>query len=91
MTTAATPTATTTAPFRFFDARVVRTRALGPSMARITFGGSCLKDFISGGRDQRFKLFLPHPGQTAPVVPVEAGEGWFATWRAMDPETRNRG
>ncbi|MCQ8830843.1 siderophore-interacting protein [Streptomyces malaysiensis] len=89
MTTAATPTAaTTTAPFRFFDARVVRTRALGPSMARITFGGSCLKDFTSGGRDQRFKLFLPHPGQTAPVVPVEAGEGWFATWRAMDPAER---
>ncbi|MFS7874623.1 siderophore-interacting protein [Streptomyces asiaticus] len=89
MTTAAIKTAPTTAvPFRFFDARVVRTRSLGPSMARITFGGACLKDFTSGGRDQRFKLFLPHPGQTAPVVPVEAGDGWFTTWRAMDPAER---
>ncbi|MFD8516936.1 siderophore-interacting protein [Streptomyces antimycoticus] len=90
MTTAATTTAPAPAavPFRFFDARVVRTRPLGPSMARITFGGACLKDFTSGGRDQRFKLFLPHPGQSAPVVPVEAGEGWFATWRAMDPAER---
>jgi NADPH-dependent ferric siderophore reductase len=87
MTTAATTTATA-APFRFFDARVVRTCSLGPSMTRITFGGSCLKDFTAGGRDQRFKLFLPHPGQSAPVVPVEDGEGWFASWRAMDPGVR---
>ncbi|WP_432037567.1 siderophore-interacting protein [Streptomyces cucumeris] len=87
MTTAATTTPTAV-PFRFFDARVVRTRVLGPSMARITFGGACLKDFATGGRDQRFKLFLPHPGQPAPVVPTEHGEGWFAAWRAMDPAVR---
>ncbi|MET7903040.1 siderophore-interacting protein [Streptomyces sp. NPDC005336] len=87
MTTAATTTPTAV-PFRFFDAQVVRTRSLGPSMARITFGGARLKDFTTGGRDQRFKLFLPHPGQSAPVVPVEDGEGWFATWRAMDPDVR---
>ncbi|MET7934474.1 siderophore-interacting protein [Streptomyces sp. NPDC005322] len=87
MTTAATTTPTAV-PFRFFDAQVVRTRSLGPSMARITFGGACLKEFTAGGRDQRFKLFLPHPGQSAPVVPVEDGEGWFAGWRAMDPGVR---
>ncbi|WAP57838.1 siderophore-interacting protein [Streptomyces sp. S465] len=85
---APTTTPTTAVPYRFFDARVVRTRSLGPSMARITFGGGCLKDFVSGGRDQRIKLFLPHPGQTAPVVPVEAGESWFPVWRAMDPAVR---
>ena len=28
-----------TAPFRFFDLQVVRTRRLGPSMVRVTFGG----------------------------------------------------
>ncbi|MDP9612969.1 siderophore-interacting protein [Streptomyces demainii] len=90
MTTAtiAATTTPTAVPFRFFDVRVVRTRSLGPSIARITFGGGCLKDFVSGGRDQRFKLFLPHPGQTTPVVPVEDGEGWFAAWRAMDPAVR---
>ncbi|MFK4182788.1 siderophore-interacting protein [Streptomyces sparsogenes] len=75
-------------PFRFFAVRVVRTRALGPSMVRITFGGDGLKDFVSGGRDQRFKLFLPHPHQDAPLVPVEAGQEWFPVWRAMDPARR---
>ncbi|MFI0780367.1 siderophore-interacting protein [Streptomyces sp. NPDC021212] len=90
MTTAATTTrpASTAVPFRFFDAHVVRTRALGPSMSRITFSGTGLGNFTSGGRDQRFKLFLPHPGQPAPVVPVEDGDGWFATWRTMDPAVR---
>ncbi|NUS89940.1 MAG: siderophore-interacting protein [Streptomyces sp.] len=97
MTTAATPHTSTesveppspaSVPFRFFDVRVVRTQVLGPSMVRITFGGDTLKDFASGGRDQRFKLFLPHPHQDAPIVPVEAGEEWFPVWRAMDPAVR---
>ncbi|MGO4750894.1 siderophore-interacting protein, partial [Streptomyces sp. 2MCAF27] len=99
MTTAATPHTSTesveppspspaSVPFRFFDVRVVRTQVLGPSMVRITFGGDTLEDFASGGRDQRFKLFLPHPHQDAPIVPVEAGEEWFPVWRAMDPAVR---
>ncbi|MFH8366034.1 siderophore-interacting protein [Streptomyces sp. NPDC018031] len=89
MTTAATSTTAAAAvPFRFFDVHVVRTRLLGRSMVRITFGGAGLTDFASGGRDQRFKLFLPHPGQDAPVVPTEAGEDWFPQWRALDPATR---
>ncbi|MFD8866361.1 siderophore-interacting protein [Streptomyces sp. NPDC059590] len=90
MTTAATTTAPAPAavPFRFFDVTVVRTRVLGPSMVRITFGGDALKDLASGGRDQRFKLFLPHPHQDAPLVPVEAGLEWFPVWRAMDPAQR---
>ncbi|MCO5967616.1 siderophore-interacting protein [Actinoallomurus soli] len=79
---------TTAAPFRFFDSRVVRTRRLGPSMIRITFGGDSLAGFAAGGRDQRFKLFLPHPHQRSPVVPTDAGEDWFARWRAMDPAVR---
>jgi NADPH-dependent ferric siderophore reductase len=41
-----------------------------------------------GGRDQRVKLFFPHPHQDAPVLP-EGGDGdWFAQWRAMDPSVR---
>jgi NADPH-dependent ferric siderophore reductase len=75
-------------PFRFFDAAVVRTRRLGPSLVRITFGGEQLREFAGGGRDQSFSLFLPHPGQTEPLVPVERGDGWFAAWRAMDPSVR---
>jgi len=76
------------APFRFFDLHVVRTRRLCPSLLRVTLGGAALEGFASGGRDQRIKLFLPHPGQDAPVVPTEAGEAWFAEWRRMDPAVR---
>jgi NADPH-dependent ferric siderophore reductase len=76
------------APFQFFDLRVVRAERLGPTMARITFGGDRLGEFASGGRDQRIKLFFPHPHQDAPVVPAAAGDDWFPAWRAMDPEVR---
>ena len=83
MSTAAA--APTTVPFDFFDLHVVRTRRLSPALLRVTFGGERLGDFASGGRDQRFKLFLPRPGQEAPLVPAHAGENWFTEWRAMDP------
>jgi NADPH-dependent ferric siderophore reductase len=74
------------APFRFADLCVVRTERLGPTMVRVTLGGAELARLASGGRDQRVKLFLPHPGQDVPVVP--RGEDWYAEWRAMDPEVR---
>ncbi|MGW6918854.1 siderophore-interacting protein [Kitasatospora sp. NPDC054939] len=74
--------------FRFFAAHVVRTERLGPTMVRVTLGGEELRDFASGGRDQSFSLFLPHPGQDAPVLPLEAGENWFAAWRALDESVR---
>ncbi|MCU7823998.1 siderophore-interacting protein [Kitasatospora sp. DSM 101779] len=76
------------AQYGFFEAEVVRTRRLGPTMLRVTFGGAQLAGFASGGRDQSFSLFLPHPGQDAPVLPVEEGEGWFAAWRALDEGVR---
>jgi NADPH-dependent ferric siderophore reductase len=81
-------TAAVAARFRFFAACVKSTARLGPTIVRITFGGAELREFAGGGRDQSFSLFLPHPGQGAPVVPVEAGDGWFARWRAMDPAIR---
>ncbi|WP_046471586.1 siderophore-interacting protein [Allosalinactinospora lopnorensis] len=84
----ATATAATAVPFRFFELSVVRTERLGPTMLRITFGGQELGGFATGSRDQRFKLFLPHPHQETPVVPTEAGQEWFARWRAMDPAVR---
>lgn len=74
--------------FRFFDAHVVRSERLGRSIVRITFGGERLREFAGGGRDQSFSLFLPHPGQSAPLVPTDAGDEWFARWRAMDPAVR---
>ncbi|MFI0264281.1 siderophore-interacting protein [Streptomyces sp. NPDC017056] len=84
MTTTAAPATT---PFRFFDVYVVRTRRLGPSMVRITFGGERLGDLASGGRDQRFKLFLPQAHQSEPVF-ADQGENWYAAWRVQDPAER---
>lgn len=85
MTTTAAPTTT---PFRFFDLSVVRTRRLGPSMVRVTFGGERLNEMLSGGRDQRVKLFLPQAHQPAPVFD-DQGEGWYPAWRAQDPAERS--
>ena len=88
ITVSEAPPAPTAVPFEFFELRVLRTRRLGPSMRRVTLGGERLGSFASGGRDQRFKLFLPQPGQEAPVVPVSAGSEWFPEWRAMDESVR---
>ena len=77
--------------YRFFDFEVARTRRVSPSVQRVTFRGAGprgLADFASGGRDQRFKLFFPRPGQDFADVPVEAGDEWYARWRAMDPLNR---
>jgi len=76
-------------PYAFFDLHVLRSERLGPSMVRVTFGGTALDGFATAGRDQRFKLFLPHPHQDAPVMPENStGETWFADWRALDPAER---
>ncbi|MFF4568943.1 siderophore-interacting protein [Streptomyces sp. NPDC001410] len=76
------------APFRFFSLQVVRTRRLGPSLVRVTFTGADLHAFHSDGRDQSLSLFLPHPGQTEPVVPLELGDGWWQGWRELPDDVR---
>jgi NADPH-dependent ferric siderophore reductase len=76
------------APFRFFTLRVVRTRRLGPSLLRVTFGGPDLVDFHSDGRDQSLSLFLPHPGQDEPAVPIELGDDWWQAWRELPDDVR---
>ncbi|MFJ9581371.1 siderophore-interacting protein [Streptomyces sp. NPDC101191] len=80
-----------TAPFRFFSLQVDRTRRLGPSLVRVTFTGEDLKNFASGGRDQSLSLFLPHPGQDAPVLPPLDDPDMYAilgAYRAMPHEER---
>ncbi|MEV4559478.1 siderophore-interacting protein [Kitasatospora sp. NPDC049285] len=79
---------TETQEYDFFPAHVVRTRRLGPTMLRVTFGGAALERFASGGRDQSFSLFLPHPGQAEPELPYHEGENWFHAWRAIPAEER---
>ncbi|WP_058045034.1 siderophore-interacting protein [Streptomyces roseifaciens] len=78
----------TTLPYRFFDLEVLRTERISPAMMRVTFGGKELRDIVTGGRDQRFKLFLPQPGQDRPVLPENLDETWFTEWRAQDPAVR---
>ncbi|MFJ3585212.1 siderophore-interacting protein [Streptomyces sp. NPDC090127] len=81
-----------TAPFQFFRLQVDRTRRLGPSLVRVTFTGEDLTSFASGGRDQSLSLFLPHPGQQAPVLPpLDDGADMYAilgAWRAMPADER---
>lgn len=76
------------APFRFFSLQVAATRRLGPSLVRVTFTGPELRDFRSDGRDQSLSLFLPHPGQDAPVVPLDMGEDWWQGWRELPDDVR---
>lgn len=80
--------ATTAIPFRFLDLRVLRTTRLAPSFVRITLGGTDLAEVSCGGRDQRVKLFFPHPHQEVPVLPADRDGDWFGQWRAMDPGVR---
>ncbi|BDH03677.1 siderophore-interacting protein [Streptomyces seoulensis] len=76
------------APFRFFALSVTRTRRLGPSLLRVTFTGPALSEFHSEGRDQSLSLFLPQPGQSEPVVPLELGDDWWHGWRELPDDVR---
>ncbi|WP_051950768.1 siderophore-interacting protein [Actinacidiphila yeochonensis] len=75
-------------PYAFFHPRVVRVRRLSPSLVRVVLHCPELSGLVSGGGDQRFKLFLPRPGQTVPVLPETTDDQWYARWRAMDPRVR---
>ncbi|MCT7350856.1 siderophore-interacting protein [Streptomyces sp. 15-116A] len=75
-------------PFRFFSLHVLRTRRVSPSLTRVTFGGDELRDFRSHGLDQSLSLFLPHPGQEEPVVPIELGDSWWQGWRELPDDVR---
>ncbi|UUU41920.1 siderophore-interacting protein [Streptomyces sp. NBC_00162] len=76
------------AHFRFFALDVLRTRRLGHSFLRVTFGGESLADFRSGGFDQSLSLFLPPSGQEHTVLPSTDEDTWFAAWRGMPDEER---
>lgn len=79
---AATP-APAAAHFGFFELEVLRTRRLGHSFLRITFGGESLADFRSGGYDQSLSLFLPPAHREHTVLPSTGEDTWFGDWRGM--------
>ncbi|MGW7344708.1 siderophore-interacting protein [Streptomyces sp. NPDC054854] len=87
MTAAASDTPAA-AHFRFFVLEVLRTRRLGRSFLRVTFGGDRLADFRSGGFDQSLSLFLPPPHREHTELPSTDEDTWFAAWRAMPDEER---
>ncbi|WP_405941727.1 siderophore-interacting protein [Streptomyces sp. NBC_00207] len=86
--TASDDTAPAVAHFRFFALEVVRTRRLGHSFLRVTFGGESLAGFRSGGFDQSLSLFLPPPGREHTVLQATDEDTWFAAWRGMPDEER---
>jgi NADPH-dependent ferric siderophore reductase len=78
-----------TAPaYDFFRTRVLRTHRLCDGLVRVVLGGPGLEAVVSGGRDQRLKLFLPQDGQHEPVLPDVLDADWYARWRALDPGVR---
>ncbi|MER8003916.1 siderophore-interacting protein [Streptomyces sp. NPDC095613] len=76
------------APFQFFSVEVLRTERVTPAMARITLGGEDMARMATAGRDQRVKLFFPHPGQDAPVMPDSDRTDWYDAYRELDPAVR---
>jgi len=75
--------------YEFFHPRVIRSQHLSPHLLRIVLGGDPgLARVVTGGRDQRFKLFLPQAGQDVPVLPDVLDDDWYARWRALDPCVR---
>ncbi|MGZ9931072.1 siderophore-interacting protein [Streptomyces sp. NC-S4] len=86
--TATASDAPAVAHFRFFELEVLRTRRLGHSFLRVTFGGESLAGFRSGGSDQSLSLFLPASGQEHTVLPSTDEDTWFAAWRGMPDEER---
>jgi NADPH-dependent ferric siderophore reductase len=72
--------------YALFRAAVVRTEQVTPHLRRITFGGPDLDGMVSGGPDQRIKLFFPLPGQVEPIVPE--GENWYPEFRALPDDVR---
>ncbi|MFE2246618.1 siderophore-interacting protein [Streptomyces lavendulae] len=76
------------AHFGFFTLEVLRTRRLGHSFLRVTFGGESLAGFRSGGFDQSLSLFLPPGHREHTELPSTAEDTWFAEWRGMAEEER---
>lgn len=76
----------TVRPYTIFPVAVRRVKQLSPSVRLITFGGSALAGFVSGGNDQRCKVFFPRPERTDFVLPT--GGDWYQEYLDLDPEIR---
>lgn len=67
---------------RVHRAVVQRVVPLGAGMLRVVFGGDGLDGFVSTGiGDEYLRMWLPHDGETEPVLPVATGAG---SWEFAD-------
>jgi len=76
----------THAPMGLHHVSVTAVRDVTPRMRRFTVSAESLASFTDDGPDQRFKLFLPRPGQLQPSV--TDGEGWYQAWQALPDAER---
>ncbi|GLU48427.1 SIP domain-containing protein [Nocardiopsis ansamitocini] len=65
-------------PVRFI--RVTDVQRITPRMARVTFGGDDLADFVTQAPDQQVKLYFPKPGQSVPLLPLPEADDDFTSW-----------
>ncbi|ADI12067.1 hypothetical protein SBI_08949 [Streptomyces bingchenggensis BCW-1] len=77
-------------PVRFIQ--VTDVQRITPRMARVTFGGDDLADFVCDAPDQQVKLYFPRPGQSAPRLPEPGGDGdvmrWYQAYQAIPEDER---
>ncbi|MES4905570.1 MULTISPECIES: siderophore-interacting protein [unclassified Streptomyces] len=77
-------------PVRFIQ--VTEVQRITPRMARVTFGGDDLADFVCDAPDQQVKLYFPRPGQSAPILPEPGADGdvmrWYQAYQAIPEDER---
>lgn len=80
--------------YRAYATQVRSIEHLSPHFSRVTLHAPELKDFHTGGLDQRIKLFLPRLDGTVPDVgfwqdPLPPMGQWYAIWRELPEDQRN--
>lgn len=89
-----TQTAVTRPAYRPYATRVRAVAELSPHFVRVTLEGEALRDFGTGGLDQRIKILVPfEDGSTADIGAEDerslASGQWYARWRALPDRERN--
>ena len=74
----------------YHRARVTVVRPVTAHLVRVTFAAETFRDVPAGAPDQYVKVFLPLPGQEAPVLPETGSDvmSWYRTYLAMPDDVR---